>query len=67
MSFSDFFIYIGPSLIVASFVISVYIVCRMIQLRNSNYDENDQLGTEEIEIVIKDNDNQNEVVSTNSK
>jgi hypothetical protein len=56
MSATDFFIYIGPSLIIGTIVVCTYFVCKMVGFRNVNYEQKNETDISGIELVISDNE-----------
>lgn len=63
MSFTDFFIYIGPSLIIATVVIGTYFICKILRFKEMQYNTNDEQGTDtsEIELVVTNNNEEDEI------
>ena len=63
MSFTDFFIYIGPSLIIATIVLGTYLICKLFRFKEMQYNTNNDQGTKisEIELVVNNNNEENEI------
>jgi hypothetical protein len=63
MSFTDFFIYIGPSLIIATVVVGTYLICKLVRFKEMQYNTNDEQGTEisKIELVVNNNNEEDEI------
>lgn len=59
MSFADFLIYIGPSLMVATIVVVTYLICKLISFKEIQLNKNNdkEIDINEIELVVINEEN----------
>jgi len=54
MSFADFLIYIGPSLIIATVVVGTYLICKLFSFKEIqlNINNDKEIDISDIELVV---------------